>query len=89
MRRQRLAQGVPGQAVVLHRHQQRIDAQHVQRLAHRRVGLLADGHHRVRRCPVAHPVGGGVAPQAGGNIRDVSAKDQTFGFSAGPGAAPP
>ena len=52
---QRGPQGLAGQAMVVDRHEERFDAEDVQRLAHRRVGLLADGHHRSLGGGVAHP----------------------------------
>ena len=46
---QRGAQRVAGQAVVVRRHGERPDAEHVERLADRRVRVLAQGDERTQR----------------------------------------
>ncbi len=55
------AQGGTGEPVVLARHQQGLDAQHLEGLSHRGVGLVADGDQRPLRYPAVPPVGRGVA----------------------------
>ena len=71
----------PGQAVVLGRDDECLDADDVERLAHRGVGLVAHGDQRVGRPDAAAPVAGRVAGHHEG--REVPGR--AAGHEASPG----